>query len=58
MSSIAFGNEQYTMRRDWYQLALLEWKRTHPHQRRESDLSNEDREWIQNRAAEMEASNG
>lgn len=54
----ATGTEQYTMRKNWYQLALIEWKKAHPFQRRESDLSNEDRQWIQNRAAELEAQNG
>jgi phage terminase small subunit len=48
------GPEQYMMPKDYYKLALAEWKRNHPFLRRESDLSNEDRQWILDRAAEME----
>lgn len=47
------GAQQFYMKKDFYSLALLEWRKAHPFQRRASDMSNEDREWVINRAREL-----
>jgi hypothetical protein len=47
-----------TPAKDFYKMALEEWRRNNPDKRRASDLSNEDREWIIRRAEELEAANG
>ena len=44
---------QYTMKKDWYQLALIEWKRLNPLLRREQDFTAEARMWVLQRAEEL-----
>jgi len=41
---------QYTMKKDYYQLALAEWRKANPTLKREADV---DREWVLRRAEEM-----
>jgi hypothetical protein len=50
---IVKGHQQFNMQVDYIGLALTEWKRLNPLRRRESDLSNADREWIMHRAKEL-----
>jgi hypothetical protein len=46
MMTIVQSTAQYTMKKDFYQLALVEWKKSHPYQRRESDFGPKEREEI------------
>lgn len=51
---IVKGHDQFNMKPDYMGLALTEWKRLNPLRRRESDLGEADRQWVIQRAKELE----
>jgi hypothetical protein len=48
---IVKDKQQYAMKKDFFQLALIEWRKEHPTMKRESDV---DREWVLRKARELE----